>query len=162
MLKVDLENYANMSQCKFGMVKNCKIGMNTKIYNFVNLYDCEIGESCMIGNFVEIQKGAKIGNEVRVQSHSFICGGVIIEDSVFIGHGVIFANDKHPTIVSQKQNTWKMEQTTVRKGASIGNNATILPGLTIGENAIIGAGSVVTKNVPENATILGNPGRAIR
>ena len=143
------------------MIKDCDIKKHTTIYHFVNLYECKIGRNCMVGSFVEIQKGVKIGNNVRIQSHSFLCEGVKIEDNVFIGHGVVFSNDRHPSVKMQQKGAWKMEKTTVKKGASVGNNATILPGITIGENAMIGAGSVVTKNVPKGATIAGNPGRLL-
>lgn len=150
---------------KYQKIKNCKIGKNTKIYDFVNLYDCEIGESCMIGTFVEIQKGVKIGNNVRIQSHSFVPEGVVIEDNVFVGHGVMFTNDKKPRSShvnsSRKEKAWKLEKVLVRKGASIGSNTTIVGPVTIGEKALIGAGSVVTKNVPPNTTVAGNPARQI-
>ena len=140
------------------VIKKCNIGKGTTIYHFVNLYECEIGENCMIGSFVEIQKGVQIGNNVRIQSHSFLCEDVMVGSNVFIGHGVIFSNDKYPSIKTQQNDTWEKEMTFVREGASIGNNATILPGIIIGENAMIGAGAVVTKNVPKGATIMGNPG----
>jgi acetyltransferase-like isoleucine patch superfamily enzyme len=115
----------------------------------------------MIAPFVEIQSGAKIGNNVRVSSHSFICTGVNIEDDVFIGHGVVFTNDKDPTAKAAVEKTWKMERTIVKRGASIGSNATILP-VTIGENALVGAGSVVTKDVPPNTIVAGNPAKILR
>ncbi len=140
------------------IIRDCKIGKGTKIYNFVNLYECEIGKNCMIGSFVEMQKGVKIGNNVRIQSHSFLCEGVVVGSDVFIGHGVVFSNDKYPSVKSQQDGTWKMEMIIVERGASIGNNATILPGITIGENTLIGAGSVVTKSVPKDAIVMGNPG----
>jgi acetyltransferase-like isoleucine patch superfamily enzyme len=143
------------------MIRDCRIGAGTKIYGFTNLYECEIGKNCMIGPFVEIQKGAKIGDNVRVSSHSFICSHVTIEDDVFIGHGVTFTNDRNPTVKAAIEKTQKMEPTIVRRGASIGSNATILP-VTIGENALIGAGSVVTKNVPDNTIVVGNPARILR
>ncbi len=139
------------------MQKNCKIGKGTIIRPFVNLYGCTIGRNCMIGTFVEIQKGAIIGNRVRVQSHSFICEGVTIEDDVFIGHGVMFINDKYPKVASD----WKLLPVRVKKGASIGSNATILGGVTIGEKAMIGAGSVVTRDVPAGTTVAGNPARRL-
>ena len=143
------------------LIKNCDIGKGTKIFYFVNMYGCKIGRNCMIGAFVEIQKGVKIGDGTRIQSHSFLCEGVEIGDNVFVGHGVVFANDMHPSIETWRDKTYKMEKTIVGNNASIGNNATILPGITIGESAVIGAGSVVTKNVPACATVVGNPGRAL-
>lgn len=143
------------------IVKNCSIGSGTRIFHFVNIYECEIGQDCMIGSFVEIQKGAKIGNGVRVQSHSFICDGIEIGNDVFVGHGVVFANDKYPSIESWKNASWSMAKTVVEDGASIGNNVTLLPGIKIGHGALIGAGSVVTKDVPARAKIVGNPGRQI-
>jgi len=142
-----------------GVIRDCKIGKGTIIYNFVNLYECEIGENCMIGSFVEMQKGAKIGDSVRVQSHSFVCDGVEVGNDVFIGHGVIFSNDKRPSVAMQKAGAWKMEKTVVKNRVSVGNNATILPGITIEEGAMIGAGCVVTKNIPKGAVVVGNPGR---
>ena len=140
------------------VIDNCKIGQNTKIMNFVNLYGCEIGDNCLIGPFVEIQNGVKIGDNVRVQSHAFICTAVEIEDNVFISHGVMFINDKKPVVENPN---WKPERTVVKKGASIGSNATILP-VTIGENAMVGAGAVVTKDVPPNAIVVGNPAKILK
>jgi|SRR3989344_9340685 len=148
-------------------VNDCKIGKSTQIWNFVNLYGCKIGENCIIGSFVEIQNGVKIGDRVKVESHSFICEGVTIENEVFIGHHVTFTNDKYPKSVNKKgklmgRSDWEPLETIVRKNASIGSNATILGGITIGENSIIGAGSVVTKSVPDNVIVLGNPAKLIR
>jgi len=138
-------------------VVDCKIGTGTVLRHFINLYGCSIGRNCMIGTFVEIQKGVVIGNNVRVQSHSFICEGVTIEDDVFIGHGVMFINDNHP-----RANTpWKLLPVKVNEGASIGTNATILGGVTIGERALVGAGSVVTKNVLPYSIVVGNPAQVI-
>ena len=140
------------------VIKNCKVGKSTKIWDFVNLYGCEIGDNCMVGAFVEIQKGVKIGNNTRIQSHTFICEGVAIEDNVFIGHGVMFINVIKPSMKTYPNKP--ILKTLVKDGAIIGSNATILP-VTIGENAIIGAGAVVTKDVPPNATVVGNPARVI-
>jgi acetyltransferase-like isoleucine patch superfamily enzyme len=144
-----------------------KLGQDVKIYAFVNLYGCEIGDESRVGTFVEIQKGAKIGKRVKVSSHSFICEGVTIEDEVFIGHGVMFINDKYPratttTGQSQTEADWECVPTLIKKGASIGSNATILCGVTIGERAIVGAGSVVTRDVPTGAVVAGNPARVVR
>ncbi|MBI5953960.1 MAG: N-acetyltransferase [Chloroflexi bacterium] len=144
-----------------------KLGEDVKIYAFVNLYGCEIGDESRVGTFVEIQKGAKIGRRVKVSSHSFICEGVTIEDEVFIGHGVMFINDKYPratttTGQSQTEADWECVPTLIKKGASIGSNATILCGVTVGERAIVGAGSVVTRDVPDNAVVAGNPARVVR
>jgi acetyltransferase-like isoleucine patch superfamily enzyme len=139
-----------------------QLGANVKIYAFVNLYGCTIGDDSRIGTFVEVQKGAHIGQRVKVSSHSFICEGVTIEDEVFIGHGVMFINDKYPRAVtesgmSQTEADWVCVPTLVRKRASIGSNATILCGVTIGEGALVGAGSVVTHDVPPGAVVAGNP-----
>lgn len=144
-----------------------KLGRDVKIYAFVNLYGCEIGDESKIGTFVEIQKGAFIGRKVKISSHSFICEGVTIEDNVFIGHGVMFINDKYPHATTvddelQTEGDWVCVPTFVKKGASIGSNATILCGVTIGENAIVGAGSVVTRDVPAGAIVAGNPARLLQ
>jgi acetyltransferase-like isoleucine patch superfamily enzyme len=140
------------------------LGQGVKIFAFVNLYGCEIDDESKVGTFVEIQKGARIGKRVKVSSHSFICEGVVIEDEVFIGHGVMFINDRYPRSTtsqgsSQTEADWTLENTLVKRRASIGSNATILCGVTIGENAIVGAGSVVTRDVPANAVVAGNPAR---
>ncbi len=146
--------------------KDVKLGKKVKVYDFVNLYGCEIGDNSKIGAFVEIQKGTKIGRNVKISSHSFICEGVVIEDNVFIGHNVSFINDKYPraTIGNRLKEgrDWKIIPTLVRKGASIGTSATILCGVTIGENAVVGAGSVVTKNVPQGAVVAGNPAKSLK
>jgi len=144
-----------------------KLGHNVKIYAFVNLYGCEIGDESKIGTFVEIQKGAFIGKRVKVSSHSFICEGVTIEDEVFIGHGVMFINDKYPHATTdegqlQTEADWICTPTFIKRGASIGSNATILCGVTVGEYASVGAGSVVTHDVPPGAIVAGNPARVIR
>jgi acetyltransferase-like isoleucine patch superfamily enzyme len=144
-----------------------KLGANVRLSKFINLYGCEIGDETKIGAFVEIQKNAKIGRRCKISSHTFICEGVTIEDNVFVGHGVMFTNDSYPRSTNtdgtlQTEADWKVEQTVVKKGASIGTGATILPNTCIGENAIVGAGSVVTKDVPSNAIIAGNPARVLR
>jgi acetyltransferase-like isoleucine patch superfamily enzyme len=144
-----------------------KLGRDVKIYAFVNLYGCEIGDDCRVGTFVEIQKGSRIGNRVKISSHTFICEGVTIEDEVFIGHGVMFINDKYPRATTmtgglQTEADWKCISTLVGRCASIGSNATILCGVTIGEGAIVGAGSVVTRDVPAWTIVAGNPARIIR
>jgi len=144
-----------------------RLGQDVKIYAFVNLYGCEIGDETKIGAFVEIQKGVKIGRRVKVSSHTFICEGVTIEDYVFIGHGVMFINDKYPRAATeggelQTEADWVCVPTLVKQGASIGSNATILCGITIGEGAIVGAGSVVTHDVTPRAIVAGNPARILR
>jgi UDP-2-acetamido-3-amino-2,3-dideoxy-glucuronate N-acetyltransferase len=144
-----------------------KLGRDVQIYNFVNLYGCEIGDESKIGTFVEIQRGARIGRRVKVSSHTFICEGVEIEDHVFVGHGVVFTNDRYPRAVAgdgrlQTAEDWTVVPTVVRKGASIGSGSTILCGLEIGEDAIVGAGSVVTRSVPPGTIVAGNPARVLR
>ncbi len=145
-----------------------KLGRDVTIYNFVNLYGCEIGDGTKIGSFVEIQKGVIVGRNCKVSSHTFICEGVTIKDEVFVGHGVIFINDKYPraTIADgslQSEANWKVVPTVVERGAAIGSGATILCGVTIGEEAIVGAGAVVTKDVAARTSVAGNPARvAIR
>jgi acetyltransferase-like isoleucine patch superfamily enzyme len=145
---------------------NVQLGRDVKIYAFANLYGCEIGDESKIGTFVEIQKGVKIGRRVKISSHTFICEGVEIEDYVFIGHGVTFINDKFPRATTengelQTEADWECVPTVVKKGASIGSNATILCGITIGEKAIVGAGSVVTHDVPPGCVVAGNPARPL-
>jgi UDP-2-acetamido-3-amino-2,3-dideoxy-glucuronate N-acetyltransferase len=144
-----------------------KLGRDVAIYDFVNLYGCEIGDETKIGTFVEIQRGAKVGRRVKISSHTFICEGVEIEDHVFVGHGVIFINDRYPRSVTvrgelQTASDWKVVTTLVRRGASIGSGSTILCGIEIGEDAIVGAGSVVTTNVPARTIVAGNPARVLR
>ena len=144
-----------------------KLGQNVQLYNFVNLYGCEIDDDTKIGTFVEIQKGAKIGKRCKISSHTFICEGVTIEDNCFIGHNVTFINDLYPRSTTpggemQTEEDWDCVNTLVKKGASIGSSATILCGITVGENAVIGAGSVVTKDVPANVIVAGNPARILR
>jgi acetyltransferase-like isoleucine patch superfamily enzyme len=144
-----------------------RLGKNVRLSKFVNLYGCEIGDETKIGAFVEIQKNASIGKCCKISSHTFICEGVIIEDNVFIGHGVTFINDSYPRATTlegslQTEADWKVEPTVIKKGASIGSGATILSNTNIGENAIVGAGSVVTKDVPPNAIVAGNPAKVLR
>jgi acetyltransferase-like isoleucine patch superfamily enzyme len=144
-----------------------KLGSGVKLSRFINLYGCEIGDDTKIGAFVEIQKKARVGRRCKISSHTFICEGVDIEDNVFVGHGVTFINDSYPRATRpdgglQTEKDWKVERTLIRKGASIGSGATVLANLTIGENAIVGAGSVVTKDVPANAVVAGNPARVKR
>jgi acetyltransferase-like isoleucine patch superfamily enzyme len=144
-----------------------KLGQDVKLSKFINLYGCEVGDETKIGAFVEIQKNAKVGKRCKISSHTFICEGVTIEDNVFIGHSVTFINDSYPRSTTaggglQTEADWKVEKTVVKKGASIGSGATILSNISIGENAIVGAGSVVTKNVPPNTIVIGNPARLLR
>jgi acetyltransferase-like isoleucine patch superfamily enzyme len=144
-----------------------KLGRDVKIYAFVNLYGCEIGDESKIGTFVEIQSGAQVGRRTKISSHTFICEGVKIEDEVFIGHGVMFINDKYPRSTNQDGSMqtgddWEVIPTIVKRRASIGSNATILCGITVGEGAIVGAGSVVTKDVPPHSVVAGNPARILR
>lgn len=144
-----------------------KVGNNVKFSKFINLYGCEVGDDTKIGAFVEIQKNAKVGKRCKISSHTFICEGVTIEDEVLIGHNVTFVNDSFPRATSatgalQTEADWKVEVTLVKKGASIGSGATILSNVVIGENALIGAGSIVTRDVPANAIVVGNPGKVVR
>jgi acetyltransferase-like isoleucine patch superfamily enzyme len=143
-----------------------KLGQNVRLAQFVNLYGCTIGDDTKLGTFVEIQKNASVGCRCKISSHTFVCEGVTIEDNVFVGHGVVFINDSYPRATAggqlQTEADWKVEKTLVRKGASIGSGSTILAKLTIGENAIVGAGSVVTKDVPPNSIVAGNPAKVIR
>jgi UDP-2-acetamido-3-amino-2,3-dideoxy-glucuronate N-acetyltransferase len=143
-----------------------KLGKNVRIYDFTNLYGCEVGDETKIGTFVEIQKGAKIGRRCKISSHTFVCEGVTIEDEVFVGHGVTFINDRFPRATAagslQTEKDWVCIPTVVKRGASIGSGATLLCGVTVGENAIVGAGSVVTRDVPPNAIVAGNPSRVLR
>jgi len=145
---------------------NVKLGKDVKFSRFINIYGCEIGDETKIGAFVEIQKNATIGRRCKISSHTFVCEGVVIEDNVFIGHNVAFINDSYPRATAgdqlQTEADWKVEKTLVKKGASIGSGCTILANLTIGENAIVGAGSVVTKDVPANCIVAGNPARVLR
>jgi acetyltransferase-like isoleucine patch superfamily enzyme len=148
-------------------LRDVRVGENVRIYDFVNLYECVIGDNSLIATFVEIQKGVVIGKNCKISSHSFICEGVTIEDNVFIGHGVMFTNDKRPRAVNPDGTTrgpedWTLIRTVVKSGASIGSNATILPGIIIGEYALIGAGAVVTKDVPPHSAVVGNPAQLLR
>jgi UDP-2-acetamido-3-amino-2,3-dideoxy-glucuronate N-acetyltransferase len=154
-----------MEYCR--IAPDVKLRKNVKIFSFVNLYGCEIGENSKIGTFVEIQKNAVVGRNCKISSHTFICEGVSIEDDVFIGHNVTFINDLYPhsTTVGDRMQTeddWKVVPTLVKKGASIGSSATILAGVTIGEYAMVGAGAVVTKDVPNRTIVAGNPARVLR
>jgi len=144
-----------------------KLGENVKLAQFVNLYGCEIGDETKLGTFVEIQKNAKIGRRCKISSHTFVCQGVTIEDIVFIGHGVAFINDIYPRATAaggalQTEADWKVVPTLVKQGASIGSGAIVLAKVTIGENAIVGAGSVVTRDVPADTIVAGNPARVLR
>jgi acetyltransferase-like isoleucine patch superfamily enzyme len=144
-----------------------QLGKDVKLSQFINLYGCEVGDHTKIGAFVEIQRNARIGKNCKISSHSFICEGVTIEDNVFVGHGVTFINDAYPRATNsegelQSEKDWKVQPTLVKKGASIGSGATILSNLVIGENALVGAGSVVTRDVPDNAIVAGNPAKLRR
>jgi UDP-2-acetamido-3-amino-2,3-dideoxy-glucuronate N-acetyltransferase len=144
-----------------------KLGRNVRLYAFVNLYGCEIGDETSIGTFVEIQKGVKVGARCKIQSHTFICEGVTIEDEVFVGHNVNFLNDRWPASVNadgsmKDAKDWTLERTLVKRRAAIGSGAIILPGVTVGSGAVIGAGAVVTKAVPDGAIVVGNPAKVIR
>jgi acetyltransferase-like isoleucine patch superfamily enzyme len=144
-----------------------KLGKDVRLSKFINLYGCEVGDGTKIGAFVEIQKNAKVGRNCKISSHTFVCEGVVIEDEVFVGHNVAFINDSYPRATAadgqlQTEQDWNVEQTVVKKRASIGSGSTILSKITIGENALVGAGSVVTKDVPANAVVAGNPARILR
>jgi len=144
-----------------------KLGKDVRLSKFINLYGCEIGDESKIGAFVEIQKNASVGKRCKISSHTFVCEGVEIHDNVFIGHSVTFINDSYPRATTeagelQTEADWKVEKTVVQKGASVGSGSTILSNITIGENAIVGAGSVVTKDVPANAIVAGNPAKVLR
>lgn len=148
-------------------INNVKLGKDVKIFDFVNLYGCSIDDYSKVGTFVEIQKNATVGKNCKISSHTFICEGVHIEDNVFIGHNVTFINDKYPRSTNvdgsmQTDSDWKVVETWIKKGASIGSSSTILCGLTVGENAIVGAGSVVTKDVPPNTIVAGVPAKLLK
>ena len=147
-------------------LRNVKMGKDVVVRDFVNLYDCELGDGTRVGTFVEIQKGVVVGRHCKIQSHTFICEGVTIEDGCFIGHGVMFVNDRHPRALNadgtmQGDGDWQLERILVRSGASIGSGATILPGVTIGEGALVGAGAVVTRDVAPGSVVAGNPARPL-
>ena len=149
------------------IASDVKLGKNTRIFAFVNLYGCEIGDDVKIGTFVEIQKGVKIGNRCKISSHTFICEGVTLEDEVFVGHGVNFTNDRFPRATNgsgqlQTEADWTCIPTLIKRGASIGSGSTLLCGITVGENALIGAGSVVTKDVLPHSVVVGNPAKVIK
>jgi len=146
---------------------NVKLGRDVKLSKFINLYGCEVGDETKIGAFVEIQKNATVGKRCKISSHTFICEGVRIEDNVFIGHSVTFINDSYPRATTsdgdlQTGADWKVERTLIKKGASIGSGTTLLSNVVVGENAIVGAGSVVTKDVPPNSIVAGNPAKVLR
>ncbi len=148
-------------------INNVKLGKDVKIFDFVNLYGCSIDDNTKVGTFVEIQKNAFIGKNCKISSHTFICEGVHIEDNVFVGHNVTFINDKYPRATNldgsmQSEADWKVEETFIKRGSSIGSSSTIMCGVTIGENAIVGAGSVVTKDVPSNSVVAGVPAKVIK
>jgi acetyltransferase-like isoleucine patch superfamily enzyme len=147
--------------------EDVKLGKDVKLSKFINLYGCEVGDETKIGAFVEIQKNASVGRRCKISSHTFICEGVSIEDNVFIGHSVTFINDSYPRATAadgslQTEADWKVERTVIKKGASVGSGSTILSRVVIGENAIVGAGSVVTKDVPPNSIVAGNPAKLLR
>lgn len=156
-----------MTETYLCIAPDVKLGRAVKLSKFINLYGCEIGDETKIGAFVEVQKNAKVGRRCKISSHTFICEGVTIEDNVFVGHGVTFINDLYPRATNpegelQTEKDWRVAPTVVKQGASIGSGSTILCNVVIGENAVVGAGSVVTKNVPANAVVAGNPARLIR
>jgi len=144
-----------------------KLGQGVRLSRFINLYGCEIGDETKIGAFVEIQRNASVGRRCKISSHTFVCEGVTIEDNVFIGHGVTFINDSYPRATTadgelQTEKDWRVEKTVIKRGASIGSGSTILSNLVVGENAIVGAGSVVTRDVPANSIVAGNPAKILR
>ena len=166
MIKVESDQKLKIEN-EHMILKDVQVGKDSVIWDFVNLYNCKIGSSCIIGSFVEIQKNSEIGNCCKISSFTFICEGVTIEDNVFIGHNVTFINDLYPRSTKssrtlQTEEDWTVIPTTVKKGSSVGSSATILAGITIGEHSIVGAGSVVTADVPANTIVAGNPARKIR
>lgn len=149
------------------IAEDVRLGKDVRLSKFINLYGCDVGDETKIGAFVEIQKNAQVGKRCKISSHTFICEGVVIEDNVFIGHGVTFINDSYPRATTsegslQTEADWKVERTVIKNGASIGSGATILANTVVGENAIVGAGSVVTKDVPPNTIVVGNPAKVLR
>lgn len=166
--RVELETGDSVSvKCHQTIAPDVRLGKDVKICDYVNLYGCEVGDHTKVGTFVEIQRNARVGRNCKISTHTFICEGVTIEDNVFIGHGVTFVNDTYPRSTTpegylQTEKDWIVESTVVKRGASIGSGATILANVTIGENAIVGAGSVVTRSVPDNVIVAGNPARFLR
>jgi acetyltransferase-like isoleucine patch superfamily enzyme len=164
---MQIETHNNAHDSNLRIADDVKLGRDVKLSKFINLYGCEIGEETKIGAFVEVQKKAVIGRRCKISSHTFICEGVTVEDNVFIGHGVTFVNDSYPRATTQDgslqtEQDWSAEPTLVKKGASIGSGTTILSNVVIGENAVVGAGSTVTKDVPANTIVAGNPARVLR
>jgi acetyltransferase-like isoleucine patch superfamily enzyme len=162
-----MANHNGSSSDHQAIAADVRLGQNVRLSKFINLYGCQIGDNTKIGAFVEIQKNATIGNNCKISSHTFVCEGVRIADQVFVGHGVTFINDSYPRATRsdgslQTESDWQVEPTVVKRGASIGSGATILSRITIGENAIVGAGSVVTRDVPDNAIVAGNPAKVLR
>jgi acetyltransferase-like isoleucine patch superfamily enzyme len=162
----NIDGMPNTESSFLRVAPDVKLGKNVRLFGFVNLYGCEIGDDVKIGTFVEIQKGAKIGNRCKISSHTFVCEGVTLEDEVFVGHNVTFTNDRHPRATAngalQTEADWVCLPTLVKRGASIGSGVVLLCGITIGENALIGAGSVVTRDVPPNTVVAGNPARVMK
>ena len=159
-------NLININDAK-QLITNVLVGDNVKFFNFVNAYGCSIDSNTKVGSFVEIQKDVKIGKNCKISSHSFVCSGVTIEDNVFIGHGVMFTNDLFPRSTNidgslQDESDWYLIKTLIKKGASIGSNVTLICGITVGENSLIGAGSVVTKDIPDNVIVVGNPAKILK